>query len=130
MPVAVVMCRGTTAQAEFAGQYVGVNQCLAAVVVGDRVTPYPIQIHTWGLPPRIRRDCLLGFIRAWAAPEGEQAGDFRAWVLERFGEGLAEHFFFPYNRKLYRAEPEELGLDWVGRYVPKPGLEPAPPPPP
>jgi protoporphyrinogen oxidase len=48
---------------------------------------------------------------------------FRDWVLDRFGEGLAEHFFFPYNRKLYRAEPAELGLDWVGRYVPKPDLE-------
>lgn len=34
VPVAVVMCRGTTAQAESAGEYVGVNQCLAAVVVG------------------------------------------------------------------------------------------------
>jgi protoporphyrinogen oxidase len=95
----------------------------AAIVVGDHVTPYPIQIHTHGLSPAVRRDCLLGFIRAWA---GEHAGEpetFREWVLERFGTGLAEHFFFPYNRKLYRAEPEELGLDWVGRYVPKPDLE-------
>ncbi len=44
-------------------------------------------------------------------------------MLERFGEGLARHFFFPYNEKLYRARPEELSLDWVGRYVPKPTLE-------
>ncbi len=95
----------------------------AAIVVGGHVTPYPIQIHTHGLAPEDRRDCLLGFIRAWAAePEGEP-GNFRDWVLERFGDGFAEHFFFPYNRKLYRAEPEELGLDWVGRYVPKPDLE-------
>jgi protoporphyrinogen oxidase len=95
----------------------------AAIVIGDHATPYPIQIHTHGLAPTVRRDCLLGFIRAWAAePDGEPP-TFREWVLERFGEGLAEHFFFPYNRKLYRAEPEELGLDWVGRYVPKPGLE-------
>ena len=43
--------------------------------------------------------------------------------MERFGEGLARHFFFPYNQKLYRARPEELSLDWVGRYVPKPTLE-------
>jgi len=55
----------------------------AAIVVGEAVTPYPIQVHTHGLAPEV----------------------------------------FPYNRKLYRAEPEELGLDWVGRYVPKPDLE-------
>jgi protoporphyrinogen oxidase len=95
----------------------------AAIVIGDHVTPYPIQIHTHGLAPAIRRDCLLGFIRAWADGTAAEPENFREWVLGRFGSGLAEHFFFPYNRKLYRAEPEELSLDWVGRYVPKPALE-------
>ncbi len=95
----------------------------AAIVVGEHVTPYPIQIHTHGLAPEDRRDCLLGFIRAWGEERDREPVNFREWVLERFGAGFAEHFFFPYNRKLYRAEPEELGLDWVGRYVPKPDLE-------
>ena len=95
----------------------------AAIVIGDHVTPYPIQIHTHGLAPDVRRDCLLGFVRAWAGTTAREPETFRDWVLDRFGEGLAEHFFFPYNRKLYRAEPAELGLDWVGRYVPKPDLE-------
>ena len=95
----------------------------AAIVVGEHVTPYPIQIHTHGLAPGDRRDCLLGFIRAWAEEQDREPVNFREWVLERFGAGFAEHFFFPYNSKLYRAEPEELGLDWVGRYVPKPDLE-------
>jgi protoporphyrinogen oxidase len=44
-------------------------------------------------------------------------------VQGRFGEGLARHFFVPYNEKLYRARAEELSLDWVGRYVPRPTLE-------
>jgi protoporphyrinogen oxidase len=95
----------------------------AAVVIGGRPTPYPVQINTHGLAPEVRRECLVGFIRAWARPEADEARDFREWVIERFGEGLAEHFFFPYNSKLYRAQPEELSLDWVGRYVPRPTLE-------
>ncbi len=102
-----------------------VHQRRAAIVVGGHVTPYPIQIHTGGLAPEVRRDCLLGFIRAWAA-RGDESGNpanFHDWVLERFGIGLAQHFFFPYNEKLYRARSEELSLDWVGRYVPKPTLE-------
>jgi len=95
----------------------------AAVVIGGQPTPYPVQINTHGLAPEVRRDCLLGFVRAWAEETVEEPADFRAWVMERFGAGLAEHFFFPYNSKLYRARPEELSLDWVGRYVPKPKLE-------
>ncbi len=95
----------------------------AAVVIGGHVTPYPVQINTWGLSDEVRRDCLLGFVRAWCGHDDAEPADFREWVLDRFGEGLARHFFFPYNAKLYRAEPEELSVDWVGRYVPKPPLE-------
>ena len=100
-----------------------VHERRAAVVIGGRATPYPVQINTSGLAPEVRRDCLLGFVRAWADNQADEPADFREWVLNRFGEGLAEHFFFPYNSKLYRAQPEELSLDWVGRYVPKPKLE-------
>jgi len=104
-------------------QQLEINRRRAAVVIGGQATPYPVQINTHGLAPKVRRDCLLGFVRAWAQEPADEPVDFRAWVLDRFGEGLAEHFFFPYNSKLYRARPEELSLDWVGRYVPKPKLE-------
>ncbi len=94
----------------------------AGILLAGRVTPYPIQIHTARLPRDIRRECLLGFIRAWAG--GKDEGDsFGSWVLSRFGEGLARHFFFPYNRKLFCTDPFALTSDWVGRYVPRPQLE-------
>ncbi len=55
-----------------------VHERRAAIVVGGHVTPYPIQIHTGGLAPEVRRDCLLGFIRAWAArgEDGDDPSDF------------------------------------------------------
>jgi protoporphyrinogen oxidase len=95
----------------------------ASVCVGSSYTPYPIQIHTHGLEPQARRDCLVGFVRAWASSHDEDPSNFAEWVLGRFGEGLARHFFFPYNSKLFRTDPEDLSLDWLGRYVPKPELE-------
>lgn len=100
-----------------------VHERRAAILIGAHLTPYPIQIHTHGLAPEVRRDCVLGFVRAWASGGRQEPESFEQWVLGRFGEGFARHFFFPYNRKLYRAEPGELSLDWVGRYVPKPTLE-------
>ncbi len=106
-----------------AWQRLAVHRRRAAITIGGRTTPYPVQINTHGLSPEVRRDCLLGFVRAWAAASDGDPADFRDWVMERFGDGFARHFFFPYNSKLYRARPGELSLDWVGRYVPKPKLE-------
>jgi protoporphyrinogen oxidase len=95
----------------------------AGIALGGRITPYPIQINTYRLRPPIRRDCVVGFVRAHLTGEGSHAANFADWVVTRFGEGLARHFFFPYNRKLYRCEPSELTTEWVGRYVPRPRLE-------
>lgn len=97
----------------------------AGIALGGKVTPYPLQIHTHRLPPAVRRDCVLGFVRAAMSPpaRGEEEGSFAAWVLSRFGEGFARHFFFPYNEKLYCTPAAELTTEWVGRYVPRPALE-------
>jgi protoporphyrinogen oxidase len=96
----------------------------AGVALAGAVTPYPIQINTYRLPREVRRDCLVGFVEARMRPE-EPSGErttFTDWVMSRFGEGFAKHFFFPYNRKLYCTDPAELTSDWVGRYVPRPSL--------
>jgi protoporphyrinogen oxidase len=96
----------------------------AGIALAGTVTPYPIQINTYRLPPEIRRDCLLGFIEAHlrAHDAEEQTKHFGDWVRSRFGEGFARHFFFPYNRKLFCTDPAELTTEWVGRYVPRPEL--------
>jgi len=94
----------------------------AGIALAGTVTPYPIQIHTHRLPPEIRRDCVLGFVEAWARGDGSEPASFADWVRQRFGEGFARHFFFPYNAKLFCAAPDELTADWVGRYVPRPAL--------
>jgi protoporphyrinogen oxidase len=95
----------------------------AGIALAGKVTPYPLQIHTHRLPPLVRRDCLLGFVEAQlTGPAEADPASFADWVLARFGTGFARHFFFPYNRKLYCADPAELTTEWVGRYVPRPAL--------
>jgi protoporphyrinogen oxidase len=95
----------------------------SGVALAGTVTPYPIQINTFRLPPAVRRDCLLGFLEARGRPEAPESGTFAVWALPRFGEGLCRHFFFPYNRKLFCTAPEDFTADWVGRFVPRPRLE-------
>jgi protoporphyrinogen oxidase len=48
---------------------------------------------------------------------------FRDWALGIFGQGICDEFLFPYNRKLFCREPEEMTADWVSWAVPRPDLE-------
>lgn len=91
-------------------------------------TEYPFQVNTYGLPPEVVRDCLLGFIatltkRVGQEPIAPQARSFKAWILENLGEGIAKHFMVPFNEKLWQVSLDELTSDWVSWLIPKPDLK-------
>jgi len=90
-------------------------------------TRYPFQSNFHGLPTEVAVECLLGVIEAHvrAAGRGRRAPEparFDRWVLDRFGPGVARHFMFPYNQKLWTVPPARLTTDWLGRFVPRPDL--------
>lgn len=39
------------------------------------------------------------------------------------GKGIAKHFMYPYNEKMWRVKPKEMTADWVSGFVPQPNLE-------
>lgn len=87
--------------------------------------PYPFQANLHGLPLEVVRQCLVGFVHA----QLEQARGrpaprtFAEFAEARFGVGIAQHFFVPYNTKLWGMSPDELTPDWVSRFIPMPDLE-------
>jgi protoporphyrinogen oxidase len=87
-------------------------------------TPYPYQVNTHGLPAEVIAECLEGFIEAVrggeVTPEAAGAMSFRDWVLATFGKGVAKHFMFPYNEKLWRTDLSEMTCEWVSWAVPRP----------
>jgi protoporphyrinogen oxidase len=85
-------------------------------------TRYPFQSHFHGLPPEVVADCLLGVIEAQRKPRAKAPKNFAEWVLDTFGDGVARHFMFPYNRKLWTVPPGRLTTEWLGRFVPRPDL--------
>ena len=88
-------------------------------------TGYPFQANTYGLPREVVRECVVGFVEALlrnAAEEG-RATNFKEWVLGTFGAGIARHFLFPYNEKLYRVSLEEMECGWVSWSIPRPSLD-------
>jgi|Deesub1362A_J573_1020465.scaffolds.fasta_scaffold01197_12 protoporphyrinogen oxidase len=87
-------------------------------------TPYPFQAHTFGLPPDVIRDCLLGFIEARCINRPKkEPHNFEEWIYHHFGRGIARHFMIPYNKKLFGIHPRHITSIWCDRFVPKPTLE-------
>lgn len=112
---------------QLAGNLVTLHRS-ARIYSHGKFTPYPYQVNTHELPPEVTADCVLGFIDAQLGPGGERLrreepqtfGDF---IRRHLGEGIAKHFMFPYNTKLWTVHPDELGAAWCGRFVPRPSLE-------
>ena len=89
-------------------------------------TEYPFQVNTFGLPPEVVRECLLGFIATLTKPAVSSLPtqrSFKDWILDNLGEGMAKHFMVPFNEKLWKVSLDELTSDWVSWLVPKPELK-------
>ncbi len=100
----------------------------AAVFSRGVFTPYPYQVHTHGLPAEVVAENVLGFLEARHGEGGRalrqrEPRNFAEHVRRELGEGFARHFMFPYNRKVWTVEPEELSTEWMGRFVPRPSAE-------
>ncbi|MFQ5669638.1 MAG: protoporphyrinogen/coproporphyrinogen oxidase [Acidobacteriota bacterium] len=91
-------------------------------------TDYPFQANLHGLPPEVVRDCVVGFVETLTNPRTPPAGEladgsFHQWALATFGKGIAEHFLFPYNRKLWCRDLREVTAEWVSWAVPRPTVD-------
>lgn len=89
------------------------------------MTQYPFQANTYGLPENVVRECLAGFFNARAvAPKPfSPRGSFLSWVMRNFGDGFANHFFIPYNKKLWTVSLNEMTCEWLGMFVPQPSMQ-------
>jgi protoporphyrinogen oxidase len=88
--------------------------------------PYPFQANLFGLPLPVVQECLVGFIEAQrraAAGDARPPRTFEEFAIARFGEGIARHFFVPYNAKLWGEHYQRLTPAWVSRFVPMPDVE-------
>ncbi len=87
--------------------------------------PYPFQANLYGLPLPVVQECLATFVEAQvaaSAPDAPSARTFEDFAIGRFGRGIAEEFFIPYNRKLWGEAYDDLTPDWISRFVPLPDV--------
>lgn len=86
------------------------------------LTKYPFQVNTFGLPKKITRECLLGFIDT-LHNKGRLFTNYRDWIYAAFGKGIAENFYIPYSEKFWTIETSKLTTEWLDVRVPRPSLE-------
>ncbi len=87
--------------------------------------PYPFQANLHGLPLPVVQECLATFLEAQvaaSAPDAAAPRTFEDFAIKRFGRGIAEQFFIPYNRKLWGTAYDDLTPDWISRFVPLPDV--------
>lgn len=90
----------------------------------DRYSRYPFQANLYGLPNKIVKECLLGFIHTLKndQPKKKKNLNFWGWINQTFGKGIARHFMVPYNTKFWTVSPKELTCEWLDGFIPVPSL--------
>ena len=53
----------------------------------------------------------------------QRASNFLEWIYSTFGDGIAELFMIPYNRKVWGVPLEFLDYAWIGDRVAVPSIE-------
>ena len=99
------------------------HERLAAIYSKSTTTPYPFQANTYGLPPEVVKECIVGFVETLHAPSNGGPKNFHDWVLKTFGSGIAKYFMLPYNEKFWKQDLRTITADWVSWSIPKPSLD-------
>jgi len=99
------------------------HERLAAIHSKSVTTPYPFQANTYGLPPEVVKECVVGFIESMHVNGNGGPKNFHDWVVRTFGAGIAKHFMLPYNEKFWKQDLRTITSDWVSWSIPKPTLE-------
>ena len=88
------------------------------ILYRGRWVKYPFENDLAALGKEEAFDCLIGYLNAGGPPPS----NLEEWAHWAFGTGIADRYLLPYNRKIWKTEPAEMGLDWIAR-VPRPPLE-------
>lgn len=82
--------------------------------------PYPFQAHLDSLPAPVARECIAGLGNRSRRKKHSSSvqQNFRTWIVETFGKGIARHFMLPYNAKFWNVPLAQITCDWIDGLIP------------
>ncbi|MFA6583578.1 MAG: FAD-dependent oxidoreductase, partial [Elusimicrobiaceae bacterium] len=88
---------------------------ICRIRIMDRWIPYPFQNNIATLPEKDALFCLEELKKAPGAKA--PSANFKEWILNTMGRGIAEYFMLPYNFKVWAHPPQMLSKDWLAERV-------------
>lgn len=85
----------------------------------NRLIKWPFENDLKSLPLEYNLECLKGYFINPYKEKYKNPKNLKEWFLKSFGEGFCEHYFFPYNEKVWNLPIEKLSMIWSER-IPNP----------
>ena len=97
-----------------------INHCRRAnkILFKGRYVKYPFENDLGALDKQDAYECLIDYLKA----DFPEPTNLEEWAYATFGRAISDKYFLPYNRKIWKMEPRDMGLEWVSR-IPKPPME-------
>lgn len=80
---------------------------------------HPILNNLYPISADIKVDLVQSFIERKTDRSILNYGD---WLRGSYGDIIAEKFYYPYTRKYWTEEPEELSTNWIGKRLNSPDI--------
>lgn len=97
-----------------------VHQRLNRVLVKGSLVKYPFENFLGSLPAATNQYCLDTFLHNDYSTL--PVTNMQQFFLQKFGEGMTDEYFSPYNKKIWKLDPSYLDLQMVER-IPSPPRE-------
>jgi protoporphyrinogen oxidase len=77
--------------------------------------PHPVQNNMFPLPAEDKADLVVDLANHLAnVPPDVPVATYRDWLLQQYGEKIAERWPLRYTRKYWTLDAAELGTGWIG----------------
>lgn len=84
----------------------------------NRFVKYPFENGLHVLDKEEVYECL----RDYVINNHPKPNNVKEWFYHTFGTSISDKYMLPYNEKIWKIKPEEMGMHWVER-IPKPPAE-------
>lgn len=89
----------------------------AKILFGNKYISYPFELSLCELDTDDAVECAYDFLMAQQGPVPD---NYRDWLVWNFGNGIAERYMLPYNRKIWAYPLEDMETHWMVGKMPLP----------